>query len=94
MIGPKVIALRARPILRRLLYALVERVGQTLTKDELTQAVWSQAYDPLRHDNPLFVNLSRLRQLVRDTGLTVEVDNDRGGYRLLSREPIVFARRR
>ena len=94
VIGPKVIALRARPILRRLLYALVERVGQTLTKDELTQAAWARPYDPIRHDNPLFVNLSRLRQLLRDTGLTVEVDNDRGGYRLLSREPIVFARRR
>ena len=94
VIGPRVIALRARPVLRRLLYALVERVGQTLTKDDLTRAVWSQEYDPLRHDNPLFVNLSRLRQLVRNTGLTVEVDNDRGGYRLVSREPIVFARRR
>ncbi len=94
VLGPKVIALRSRPVLRRLLYALVERVGQTSTKDDLTRAVWSQPYDPLRHDNPLFVNLSRLRQLLRDTGLAIAVDNDHGGYRLDSRDPIVFARRR
>ena len=32
--------------------------------------------------------------VLEETGLTVEVDNDRGGYRLSSRDPIVFARRR
>lgn len=92
--GPTVIALRTRPVLRRLLYALVERLEHTATKDDLTQAVWGQPYDPLRHDNPLFVNLSRLRQVVRGTGLAIDVDNERGGYRLTSRDPVVFARRR
>ena len=85
---------RPAVVLRRLLYALVERVGQTSTKDDLTRAVWSQEYDPLRHDNPLFVNLSRLRGLVKPTGLTVEADSDQGGYRLVSKDPVLVRRGR
>ncbi len=92
--GARVVTLASRPVLRRLLYALAERVGETLSKDDLTRAAWSQEYDPLRHDNPLFVNLSRLRQLLRDTGLAVDVDNDRGGYRLTCRDQLVLRRPR
>ena len=92
--GARVVSLSSRPVLRRILYALAERVGETLSKDDLTRAAWSQEYDPLRHDNPLFVNLSRLRQLLRDTGLTVDVDNDRGGYRLTCKDQLVLRRPR
>ena len=92
--GARVVSLATRPVLRRLLYALAERVGETLCKDDLTRAAWGQEYDPLRHDNPLFVNVSRLRQLLKDTGLALDADNDRGGYRLSSRDQLVLRRPR
>ena len=92
--GGETIALGKRPVMRKLLYALAARVGEVLTKDELTQAAWGQAYDPLRHDNPLFVNLSRLRSLVKAAGVSVEADPDQGGYRLVSRDPILLRRGR
>lgn len=92
--GARVLSLGTRPVLRKLLYALAERPGETLSKDDLTRAAWTQEYDPLRHDNPLFVNVSRLRQLLKDTGLALDADNDRGGYRLTSRDQLVLRRPR
>jgi DNA-binding response OmpR family regulator len=92
--GARVLSLGTRPVLRKLLYALAERPAETLSKDDLTRAAWGQEYDPLRHDNPLFVNVSRLRQLLRDTGLSLDADNDRGGYRLTSRDQLVLRRPR
>lgn len=92
--GARVLSLGTRPVLRKLLYALAERPAETLSKDDLTRAAWGQEYDPLRHDNPLFVNVSRLRQLLKDTGLSLDADNDRGGYRLTSRDQLVLRRPR
>lgn len=92
--GARVLSLTTRPVLRKLLYALAERPAETLSKDDLTRAAWGQEYDPLRHDNPLFVNVSRLRQLLKDTGLSLDADNDRGGYRLTSRDQLVLRRPR
>ncbi len=92
--GARVLSLSTRPVLRKLLYALAERPAETLSKDDLTRAAWGQEYDPLRHDNPLFVNVSRLRQLLKDTGLSLDADNDRGGYRLTSRDQLVLRRPR
>jgi DNA-binding winged helix-turn-helix (wHTH) protein len=80
--------------MRKLLYALAARPGDVLSKDELTQAAWARPYDPIRHDNPLFVNLSRLRSLLKPVGLTVEADSDQGGYRLLSKDPVLVRRGR
>ena len=92
--GARTLSLGKRPVMRKLLYALAARPGEVLSKDELTQAAWARPYDPLRHDNPLFVNLSRLRGLVKPTGLTVEADSDQGGYRLVSKDPILVRRGR
>ena len=92
--GAKTLALGKRPVMRKLLYALAARPGDVLSKDELTQAAWARPYDPIRHDNPLFVNLSRLRSLLKPVGLTVEADSDQGGYRLLSKDPVLVRRGR
>ena len=75
------ISLKTRPVLRRLLYALASRPNVVVSKDDLVQKMWSVAYDPLRHDTPLWQNIRRLRQLVATVGLAVEVDES--GYRLL-----------
>ncbi len=92
--GASRLALGKRPVMRKLLYALAARPGDVLSKDELTQAAWARPYDPIRHDNPLFVNLSRLRSLLKPVGLTVEADSDQGGYRLLSKDPVLVRRSR
>lgn len=92
--GAHTLALGKRPVMRKLLYALAARPGEVLAKDELTQAAWARPYDPLRHDNPLFVNLSRLRTLLKPTGVSVEADPDQGGYRLVSPDPVLVRRTR
>jgi DNA-binding response OmpR family regulator len=74
------IALRGRPIVRRLLYALAARAGHALSKDALAAAAWEREYSPLVHDNPLKSNVGHLRRLVADAGLTVAADEL--GYRL------------
>ncbi|HEX6835167.1 MAG TPA: winged helix-turn-helix domain-containing protein, partial [Polyangia bacterium] len=74
------IALRGRPIVRRLLYALAARAGQPLSKESLAAATWERDYSPLVHDNPLKSNVGHLRRLVADAGLTVAADDL--GYRL------------
>lgn len=74
------IALRGRPIVRRLLYALAARAGQPLSKESLAAATWERDYSPLVHDNPLKSNVGHLRRLVADSGLTVAADEL--GYRL------------
>ncbi|HEX9104039.1 MAG TPA: winged helix-turn-helix domain-containing protein, partial [Polyangia bacterium] len=74
------VALRGRPIVRRLLYALAARAGRPLSKDSLAAATWERDYSPLVHDNPLKSNIGHLRRLVADAGLTVAADEL--GYRL------------
>src|SRR6185312_3769779 len=75
-----VIALRGRPIVRRILYALAACAGRPLSKEALAAATWERDYSPLVHDNPLKSNVGHLRRLVADAGLTVAADDL--GYRL------------
>jgi hypothetical protein len=74
------VALRGRPIVRRLLYALAAHPGRALSKEALAAAAWERAYSPLVHDNPLKSNVGHLRRLVADAGLVVVADEL--GYRL------------
>jgi len=74
------IALRGKPVVRRLLYALAARAGSPLGKEALAAATWERDYSPLVHDNPLKSNIGHLRRLVADAGLTVAADDL--GYRL------------
>jgi hypothetical protein len=70
-VGGDVVTLASRPTLRRLLYALLAEPGRSLDKAKLATALWSKTYRPERHDGPLWVNLKRLRDLLRGTGLRV-----------------------
>ncbi|MDB4969983.1 MAG: hypothetical protein JWN44_5672, partial [Myxococcales bacterium] len=74
------VALRARPIVRRLLYALAARAGRLMSKEALAEAAWDRDYSPLVHDNPLKSNIGHLRRLVADAGILVVADES--GYRL------------
>jgi hypothetical protein len=77
-----VVSFKTRPVLRRLLYALAEQPDRTVAKETLVRRMWDCDYHPLRHDSPLWSNVHRLRRLVRDAGLCIEVDE--AGYRLSS----------
>ncbi len=74
------VSFAARPVLRRLLYALARRKNDVVDKETLASEVWSVEYHPLRHDAPLWSNVHRLRRLIGESGLRIDVDE--AGYRL------------
>jgi hypothetical protein len=78
-LGRREVTLARRPALRRLLYALAASPGAFVSKEKLARSLWSGDYHPLVHDNPLRVNILRLRALL-GKGLSIEVDE--AGYRL------------
>lgn len=79
-VADQIVAFGSRPALRKLLYALLAEPGGTLDKASLAAAVWSTRYRPERHDSALWVNLTRLRDLLHRTGLSIVTDP--GGYRI------------
>jgi hypothetical protein len=82
------ISLRRRPLLRRFLYALAARPQAVLSKEVLAERLWSTSYNPLLHDNPLWVNTRRLRRLLERSGLVIESVEQ--GYRLSVPEHFLF----
>jgi DNA-binding SARP family transcriptional activator len=74
------VALSARIIPRRLLYAFVAAVDHHLDRDAITRALWACDYDPLRHASSLHSNIRRLRHLLDGTRLTIQTEEN--GYRL------------
>ena len=87
--GDKVLALRSRPALRKLLYALARRPGEPVGREELVRAVWGGERAEGKHDGALKANVHNLRRALRDTGLEVESSGD--GYCL--RAPAGFETR-
>ncbi|AKJ08043.1 Hypothetical protein AA314_09669 [Archangium gephyra] len=83
-----VVALKQRPVLRKLLYALANRPGDVLPKELLVEQTWNKPYEPLVHDNLLWVNVCRLRELVSGSGMTLE--RDERGYQLRVPEQFVY----
>jgi hypothetical protein len=77
------ISFARRPVLRELLRALAARPGAVVSRDDIVRAWWGARYDPRRHDNALYVNVSRLRILLERAGLGVRSDD--GGYVLETR---------
>ncbi|MBL8740790.1 MAG: winged helix-turn-helix transcriptional regulator, partial [Myxococcales bacterium] len=80
--------LAKRPTLRKLLYALARKPGTIFSKQQLSNAIWPARYNPLTHDNALWVNVRRLRVLLADTRL--EIASDEQGYRLEAPPDFVF----
>ncbi len=77
-----VIPFARRHVLRRLLYRMALSPGQIVSKEILVKAIWNAEYHPLRHDNPLFVNIHGLRVLLDGSGLSVASWED--GYSLVA----------
>jgi hypothetical protein len=87
-VGEAVISLKTRHVLRRLLYGFAREPGRCLGKERLAELAWGVEYDPRVHDGALKVNVLRLRALLRDTGLSIDLDVD--GYRLEAPPDLVF----
>jgi DNA-binding response OmpR family regulator len=86
-IRDRIVSLRKRTVLRRLLYALTRRLGRPVSKDDLTEALWSRPYNPLVHDNPLKSNIRHARHIL--AAAHIEIEFDEPGYRLVA--PTGFA---
>ncbi len=50
--------------LMRLLLLLAETPGREYSKEEISEKIWQQEYNPLRHDNNIYININRLRKLI------------------------------
>lgn len=48
----------------RILLLLAEAPGKEFSKEDLALKIWGQDYNPLRHDNNIYININRLRKLV------------------------------
>ncbi|HEX5749401.1 MAG TPA: AAA family ATPase [Archangium sp.] len=83
-----VIPLKQRPVLRKLLYTLANRPGDVLPKELLVEQTWNKSYEPPVHDNLLWVNVCRLRELVSGSGMTLE--REESGYLLQVPERFVY----
>ncbi len=50
--------------LMRILLLLAEAPGKEYSKEQLANTIWEQDYNPLRHDNNIYININRLRKLI------------------------------
>ena len=48
----------------RILLLLAESPGKEYSKEQLAREIWGQDYNPLRHDNNIYININRLRKLI------------------------------
>ena len=73
---------RLTPIESRLLYALMDSSGETVTWEEISQEVWGK---PLRDHGPLRTTIRRLRNKLGDNPPQMIVTDRRIGYKFVSR---------
>jgi pentatricopeptide repeat protein len=68
-------------LLLRILLTLIEKKGQVIAKEELFEKVWQDLYDPIKHDNLIYININRLRKLIEpDAKKNRYILNMAGGY--------------
>jgi hypothetical protein len=87
-VGKRSFSLKRRAVARRVLYVLLRRNGESVSKEELVREVWESEYRPVPHDVTLRQNVSVLRRLLAPTG--IEIDFDDRGYRLLVPQRFAF----
>ncbi len=58
------IRLQGRFVLHDLALLLMRVPGRVFSKEEIVQHVWDETYDPVAHDNKIYVTVKRLRQLL------------------------------
>jgi DNA-binding winged helix-turn-helix (wHTH) protein len=80
------INLRRQHLLMDMLYHLAlahDDQSQGLSKQEMIEKVWKEAYDPAAHDGKLYYNINRIRKLLESDSKNPQyLLNWRQGYRL------------
>lgn len=78
-------------ILFDLALLFIKNPGKRYHKEELTELIWSQTYDPKLHDNLIYVSIKRLRTLLEpDLDSPRYVLRDRKGYYFNSQASVNF----
>ncbi|GEM_PF-1754325 len=74
---------KSQHILYDMALLFIRNAGKRFTKEELTETIWKQAYDPRLHDNLIYVSIKRLRSLLEpDLESPRYILRDRKGYYL------------
>ena len=60
----RVIDFKNQFILISLLLEITKKQNSSITKESLSQLLWSEEYNPVRHDNKIYVTVRRLRKLL------------------------------
>ncbi len=73
-------------VMQDLLALFTKSPGRSFSKEEIVSAVWSEEYDPVSHNNKLYVTIRRLRRMLQQMDLSVPSSNliirSKEGYRL------------
>ncbi len=68
-------------ILLDILVLLARNPGRTYSKEELTQYIWKENYNPLIHDNKIYYNINRLRKFLEPEGSEIKyIITSKDGY--------------
>jgi DNA-binding response OmpR family regulator len=51
-------------ILVDLLNLFLKKPGEIFSKEQITESLWNEGYDPSVHDNKIYVTIKRLRHLI------------------------------
>lgn len=57
-----------RFVLLEILFLLAKIPGKSFNKDDLSQMIWKEEYNPLIHDKLIYTSISRLRKLIEPKG--------------------------
>ncbi len=85
------VAIKGQHILRDLLELFANKIGLPQDKDQIVHKLWKCEYDPLIHDNKIYVTIKRLRQLIEpDPKNPIYLLRSRDGYYLNDNRRIVI----
>ena len=77
------VSFKNQNILWNILNLLISCPGKAVSKKTLVESVWKQSYNPLLHDNKVYVTLKRLREMVeQNSRRPVYIQRDKTGYYL------------
>ena len=81
--GGRVVDFKNQFILLSLLLEFAKKQSGSITKESLSKILWSEEYDPARHDNKIYVTIRRLRKLLEPNPKTPKyVLKTKEGYTL------------
>lgn len=76
------IPIRGQFVLADLLRILGQAAGDVLSKEDIVRKLWKQEYNPLIHDNKIYVTIRRLRRMLEPESATSSfIHSAQDGYR-------------